>query len=56
MEYAEDRTHLLTTDADRLVRALVRSGTDFTDIEVRPTTLEEAFLALTDREPVRSAR
>jgi ABC-2 type transport system ATP-binding protein len=54
MEYAEERTHLLTTDADRLVRALVGSGTDFTDIEVRPTTLEEAFLALTDREPVRS--
>jgi ABC-2 type transport system ATP-binding protein len=56
MEYAEERTHLLTTDADRLVRALVGSGTDFTDIEVRPTTLEEAFLALTGREPVRSAR
>ena len=56
MECAEDRTQLLTTDADRLVRVLIDSGTDFTDLEVRPASLEEAFLALTDREPARSAR
>ena len=39
--------HLLTTDADELVRALVTAQTPFTDLEVRPTSLEEAFLAIT---------
>jgi ABC-2 type transport system ATP-binding protein len=39
--------HLLTTDSDQLVRDLVASGADFRDLEVRPTTLEEAFLTLT---------
>jgi ABC-2 type transport system ATP-binding protein len=42
-----DRTHLLTADADRLVRDLVARGVPFTDLEVRPTSLEEAFLTLT---------
>ena len=42
-----DRAHLLTTDADALVRALVTSTVDFRQLEVRPTSLEEAFLALT---------
>ena len=42
-----DRTHLLTGDADRLVRELVARGVPFTDLEVRPTSLEEAFLTLT---------
>jgi ABC-2 type transport system ATP-binding protein len=42
-----DRTHLLTGDADRLVRDLVARGVPFTDLEVRPTSLEEAFLTLT---------
>jgi ABC-2 type transport system ATP-binding protein len=41
------RTHLLTADADRLVRDLVRADVDFRDLEVRPTSLEEAFLTLT---------
>jgi ABC-2 type transport system ATP-binding protein len=41
------RTHLLTPDADRLVRDLVAAGVPFTDLEVRPTSLEEAFLTLT---------
>jgi ABC-2 type transport system ATP-binding protein len=41
------RLHLLTADADRLVRDLVRHGVDFTGLEVRPTSLEEAFLTLT---------
>jgi ABC-2 type transport system ATP-binding protein len=41
------RSHLLTTDADELVRTLVSSGTDFTDLEVASTSLEEAFLSLT---------
>ncbi|WP_250002188.1 ABC transporter ATP-binding protein [Actinoplanes sp. M2I2] len=42
-----DRLHLLTADADRLVRDLVAHDVAFTDLEVRPTSLEEAFLALT---------
>jgi ABC-2 type transport system ATP-binding protein len=46
-EHAEGRTHLLTTDADQLVRDLVTAGVAFRDLEVRPTSLEEAFLALT---------
>ncbi|MBG0565297.1 ABC transporter ATP-binding protein [Actinoplanes aureus] len=47
VERAEDRLHLLTADADRLVRALVAHDVPFRDLEVRPTSLEEAFLALT---------
>jgi ABC-2 type transport system ATP-binding protein len=44
-----DRWHLLTADSDRLVRDLVAADVPFTDLEVRPTSLEEAFLTLTDR-------
>jgi len=39
--------HLLTADADRLVRDLVAYDIGFFDLEVRPTSLEEAFLAIT---------
>ena len=46
-ERADGRVHLLTTDADQLVRDLVTSGVPFHDLEVRPTSLEEAFLAIT---------
>ncbi|MET9302640.1 ABC transporter ATP-binding protein [Micromonospora aurantiaca] len=46
-ERADGRVHLLTTDADQLVRDLVTSGVPFRDLEVRPTSLEEAFLAIT---------
>jgi ABC-2 type transport system ATP-binding protein len=46
-----DRLHLLTADADRLVRDLVSYDVPFADLEVRPTSLEEAFLTLT-RAPV----
>ncbi|MEU5941830.1 ABC transporter ATP-binding protein [Micromonospora sp. NPDC047548] len=46
-EHAEGRTHLLTTDADQLVRDLVTGGVAFRELEVRPTSLEEAFLAIT---------
>ena len=44
-----DRWRLLTPDSDRLVRDLVAAGVPFTDLEVRPTSLEEAFLTLTDK-------
>ncbi|WDZ86310.1 ABC transporter ATP-binding protein [Micromonospora cathayae] len=46
-ERADGRIHLLTTDADQLVRDLVGSGVPFRDLEVRPTSLEEAFLTIT---------
>ncbi|GAA1674156.1 ABC transporter ATP-binding protein [Nonomuraea maheshkhaliensis] len=49
-ERVDGRTHLVTTDPDRLVVELVRSGTPFSGLEIRPTTLEEAFLALTTKE------
>jgi ABC-2 type transport system ATP-binding protein len=38
---------LYTTDADTLVRELVRHEVAFAGLEVRPVTLEEAFLNLT---------
>jgi len=39
--------HLLTPDADALVRELVTSGQEFSGLQVRGASLEEAFLALT---------
>jgi ABC-2 type transport system ATP-binding protein len=42
-----DRLHLMTPDADRLVRDLVTKDVPFADLEVQPTSLEEAFLTLT---------
>jgi ABC-2 type transport system ATP-binding protein len=51
-EQTEDgRTHLLTSDADQLVRDLVHAGIVFRDLEVQPTSLEEAFLSLTESVP-----
>jgi ABC-2 type transport system ATP-binding protein len=41
------RVHLMTTDADELVRGIVTAGVAFRDLEVRSTSLEDAFLALT---------
>jgi ABC-2 type transport system ATP-binding protein len=49
-------THLLTADADQLVRDLVASGAPWRDLEVRPTTLEEAFLTLTANAPSGATR
>ncbi|WP_326643282.1 ABC transporter ATP-binding protein [Nonomuraea fuscirosea] len=46
-ERAGDRFDLVVSDPDRLVVALVRSGSPFSGLEIRPATLEEAFLALT---------
>ncbi len=43
-----DRYVAHSPDADALVRALVLGGTPFADLQVRPASLEEAFLALTD--------
>ncbi|GIF19911.1 ABC-2 type transport system ATP-binding protein [Actinoplanes tereljensis] len=41
-----DRWHLLSPDADRLVRDLVAAEVHFTDLEIRRASLEEAFLRL----------
>ena len=46
-EIPDEYLALPTTDADAFVRALVHSGAPFTGLEVRPTSLEEAFLAIT---------
>ncbi|BCJ59072.1 ABC transporter ATP-binding protein [Micromonospora endophytica] len=51
VERVDGRTHLFTPDADQLVRDLITSGVAFRDLEVRPTSLEEAFLAITTAEP-----
>ncbi|MBO4159832.1 ABC transporter ATP-binding protein [Micromonospora antibiotica] len=53
-EHTDGRTHLLTTDADQLVRDLVTAGVAFRDLEVRPTSLEEAFLTITAADPTRT--
>jgi ABC-2 type transport system ATP-binding protein len=57
VERAEGRTHLLTGDADQLVRDLVTTGVAFSGLEIRPTSLEEAFLTITARgdQPVAAA-
>ena len=51
-----DRLHLITTDSDQLVRDLVRLEVPFTDLEVRPTSLEEAFLTLTGAPAIEVSR
>ncbi|GAA3069545.1 ABC transporter ATP-binding protein [Streptosporangium carneum] len=51
VEHEGSRTHLLTADADALVRELVLAGVPFSGLEIRPTSLEEAFLTITTREP-----
>ncbi|QGQ20668.1 ATP-binding cassette domain-containing protein [Cellulomonas sp. JZ18] len=49
------RWTLLAADADVAVRGLVASGLPFHALEVRGASLEEAFLALTTRDPARVA-
>ena len=43
-----DAHEVFTPDADAYVRALVRSGLEFSGIEVRGATLEEAFGQMVD--------
>ena len=45
-----DRHQLHTTDPDQLVRDLVHSRAPFSELQVRPASLEEAFLTLTAEE------
>ena len=42
-----DRFAFLAADSDAFVRELVRSGTEFSGLEVRGASLEEAFITLT---------
>lgn len=42
-----DRASLVVQDSDALVRELVGSGIEFSDLQVRGATLEEAFVAMT---------
>jgi ABC-2 type transport system ATP-binding protein len=44
------RVELMTADSDSLVRQLVSSGAPFSELEIHPASLEEAFLTLTSRE------
>jgi ABC-2 type transport system ATP-binding protein len=42
-----DRYVIYVDDADAFVKALVRSGTEFQELNVTPTSLEDAFVTLT---------
>lgn len=44
----QQRYVLHTRDADQLIHGLVHSGIGFRDLEVHKTSLEEAFLQLTE--------
>jgi ABC-2 type transport system ATP-binding protein len=48
LEREDDTYHLLVTDADALVRELVRQGVPFRNLEVAPVSLEDAFVAITE--------
>ena len=54
-DHEDGRIHLVTTDPDRLVVELVRSGTPFSGLEIRPTSLEEAFLTITSNSTVKES-
>ena len=45
---ANGRIVVASSDTDTYVRALVNGGTPFTDLEIAPASLEEAFLSLTE--------
>ncbi len=51
VEHEGDRVHLITHDADQLVRDLVASGVAFSHLEIHAGSLEDAFLALTAKTP-----
>jgi ABC-2 type transport system ATP-binding protein len=50
VESYHDRHIVYVHDADAFVADLVRSGTEFSNLEVAPATLEDAFVALTGDE------
>ena len=42
-----EEVSILAHDADAVVRAMVEQGVEFSDLQVRPASLEEAFVAIT---------
>ena len=42
---------MYTSDSDRLVRRLVESRCGFSELEVLPASLEDAFVSLTRDDP-----
>ena len=48
VERIGEEVNILAYDADAVVRALVRHGVAFSDLQVRPASLEEAFVAITE--------
>jgi ABC-2 type transport system ATP-binding protein len=47
VDSAGDRHVIYVDDADAFVTALVRSGVEFKELHVTPTSLEDAFVTLT---------
>lgn len=45
-ERIDKRIHLMTHDADQLIRSLVKLDAEFSGLEVQQATLEEAFLTI----------
>ena len=50
-----DRHVVVTPESDEVVRALVADDVPFTDLEVAPASLEDAFLELTAQEKLEVA-
>ena len=48
IERIGDEVTILAYDADAVVRALVTQGVTFSELQVRPASLEEAFVAITE--------
>ena len=48
VERVGEEVTILAYDADTVVRALVGRGVAFSDLQVRPASLEEAFVAITE--------
>jgi ABC-2 type transport system ATP-binding protein len=54
LERVGDRVRLLSAEPERVLCELFRRGVDVADLEVAGADLEEAFLALTTRQPERA--
>lgn len=48
VERVGEEVAILANDADAVVRALVTRGVTFSELQVRPASLEEAFVAITE--------
>ena len=48
VERIGEEVAVLAYDADAVVRALVTHGVTFSELQVRPASLEEAFVAITE--------